>query len=69
MFMGAESWTLSIGEGRLRVRGIPGAVDVEVLDILGFHADEGSKRIVITLAHRTETVLIGLSRRAVGEIA
>ncbi|WP_172465714.1 hypothetical protein, partial [Arthrobacter sp. Hiyo1] len=59
---------LSLGEGRLNVRGISDAVDVDVLDILGLHADESSKRIVITLAHRTETVLTGLSRRAVREI-
>ncbi|BAS11785.1 helicase IV [Arthrobacter sp. Hiyo8] len=65
---GRWAWVLSLGEGRLNVRGISDAVDVDVLDILGLHADESSKRIVITLAHRTETVLTGLSRRAVREI-
>ncbi|WP_284982464.1 UvrD-helicase domain-containing protein [Arthrobacter sp. efr-133-TYG-118] len=68
-FRGAGAWVLSIGEGRLHVRGIPGAVDVDVQDILGLHGDEGSKQIVITFAHRTETVLTGLSHRAVREIA
>ncbi len=36
-----------------------------MLDIVGLTVDEGSNRIVITLARRTETVLTGLSRRAV----
>jgi DNA helicase-4 len=69
MFIGAGSWVLSIGEGSLHVRGIPQELAVDVLDIHGLTVDEGSRRIVITLAHRTETVLTGLPRRAVREVA
>ncbi|MFC7848210.1 UvrD-helicase domain-containing protein [Arthrobacter sp. NPDC057388] len=68
-FRDAGSWGLSIGEGRLQVRGIPREIDAEVLDILDLQADVGSRRLVITLVHRTETVLNGLSRRALREVA
>lgn len=68
-FRGAGSWGLSIGEGRLQVRGIPREVDADVLDIHELAVDEGSRRIVISLGHRTETVLTGLPRRAVREVA
>jgi DNA helicase-4 len=50
-FGGSGSWALSIGEGRLRVRGIPRAVDADVLDILGL-----SRRAVreVAAAYRSE---------------
>lgn len=68
-FRGAGPWVLSIGEGRLCVRGIPRAVDADVVDILGLTVDEGSGQFRVTLAHRTETVLDGLSRRVLREVA
>ena len=68
MFMGAGSWALPIGEGRMRVCGIPREVDADVPDILGLAVGQRSRRISITLPHRTEVVLTGLSRRAVREV-
>ena len=68
-FRGAGSWVLSIREGRLRVCGIPREVDADVIDVLGLAVDEGSGQLIVTLVHGTETVLNGLSRRAVREVA
>lgn len=68
-FRGAGSWGLSIGEGRLVVRGIPREVDADVLDVHRLAVDEGSRQLIITHVHRTETVLNGLSRRALREVA
>jgi DNA helicase-4 len=68
-FRGAGSWVLSIREGRLRVCGIPREVDADVIDVLGLAVDEGSRQLIVTLVHGTETVLNGLSRRAVREVA
>lgn len=68
-FRGAGSWVLSIREGRLRVCGIPREVDADVIDVLGLQADEASGQLIVTLVHGTETVLNGLSRRAVREVA
>lgn len=68
MFKGAGSWVLSIADGRLQVLGIPREVDADVLDVLGLVVDQGSKRISITLPHRTEAVLTGLSRRLAREV-
>ncbi|MBT8163197.1 MULTISPECIES: UvrD-helicase domain-containing protein [Arthrobacter] len=65
-FRGAGRWVLSVGGGRLRIRGIPQPVDVDVdvLDVRGFHADGRPGRIVIVPAHGPEVVLSGISRRA-----
>ncbi|MFJ6157423.1 UvrD-helicase domain-containing protein [Pseudarthrobacter sp. NPDC092184] len=68
-FRGAGSWVLSIREGRLRVCGIPQEVDADVIDVLGLAVDAGSGQLIVTLVHGTETVLNGLSRRAVREVA
>lgn len=68
-FRGAGSWVLSIREGRLRVCGIPREVDADVIDVLGLAVDEGSGQLIVSLVHGTETVLNGLSRRAVREVA
>lgn len=53
---------LSTSEGRLQVRGIRRDVDADVLDILGLHAHEGSKRIVIVMAQGAELVRIKRAR-------
>lgn len=59
---GTGSWVLSTSEGRLQVRGIRRDVDADVLDILGLHAHEGSKRIVIVMAQGAELVRIKRAR-------
>jgi len=69
VFAGAGAWVLTLGEGRLQVHGLPVAIDVDLLDVLGLLVDEGSKRLVVALPHLGETELTGLSRRAVREIA
>ena len=70
-FRGAAPWVLSIGEGRIQVRGIARTVDADVLANGGLHADDRGRRIVITsgTGYQTETILTGLSRRAVREVA
>lgn len=65
---GAGAWVLSIGDGRLRMRGFPRPVDVAVQDVVRLAVDESSRQVAITLGPGVEVVLAGLSRRAVRQV-
>ncbi|MDQ0648639.1 DNA helicase-4 [Microbacterium natoriense] len=68
LFRGARPWTLSIGDGRVRIQGIAASIDVDVSEVASLAVRERPRALLVSLTHDREAVLAGVSRRSAYEI-